>query len=161
MWTDIRERLASGILRAGFDHWSSLTADETVPNRCAFDPSDMPPDLLPHTVMLEVGAEPLNFRYRVIGDEVLRYMGQNYTGQWLSDIIHQAPPSTLFETLAKAVEGPEPIVSDTPFSDPDQLLYSSQEVVLPLRGANGQVSRLLTFVEFASTEPDLEEAQGS
>ena len=51
--------------------------------------------------MLEVDAAPLNFRYRVIGDEVLRFMGQNYTGQWLSDITHQAPPSTLFETCLK------------------------------------------------------------
>ena len=154
MWTELRERLGSDILRSGFDHWSSLAADKPVPSRCAFDPSEMPPDLLPHNVMLEVGAAPLNFRYRVIGDEVLRFMGQNYTGQWLSDITQQAPPSTLFETLSEAVNGPLPTLSDTPLSDPDQNLYSSQEVVLPLSGDDGQVSRLLTFVEFACAEPN-------
>ena len=154
MWTELRERLGSDILRSGFDHWSSLAADKPVPSRCAFDPSEMPPDLLPHNVMLEVGAAPLNFRYRVIGDEVLRFMGQNYTGQWLSDITQKAPPSTLFETLAEAVNGALPILSDTPLSDPDQNLYSSQEVVLPLSGDDGQVSRLLTFVEFACAEPN-------
>ena len=91
---------------------------------------------------------------RGIGDEVLRFMGQNYTGQWLSDITHQAPPSTLFETLSEAVNGALPILSDTPLSDPDQNLYSSQEVVLPLSGDDGQVSRLLTFVGFACAEPN-------
>ena len=154
MWTELRERLGSDILRPGFDHWSSLAADKPVPSRCAFDPSEMPPDLLPHTVMLEVDAAPLNFRYRVIGDEVLRLMGQNYTGQWLSDITHQAPPSTLFETLSEAVNGALPILFDTPLSDPDQNLYSSQEVVMPLSGDDGQVSRLLTFVGFACAEPN-------
>ncbi len=154
MWSKLRKQLETPTLQDGFDHWASLERDNPLPKRSSFDPSELPPHLLPHIVMLEVSTEPLDFRYRVIGDQVLRYLSNNHTGEWVSNIAHQAAPRPLFKTLADIVSRREPALSKMLFFDPGQDYLANTEIIFPLCLPDGQISRLLVFIDLV-TESEL------
>ena len=131
----------------GLEHWSALDRDAAVPYRQDFDPSELPPALLPHIVMMEVSADPLDFRYRVVGDHVLQHLSCNPTGTWMSESVHHGRSSKLFKTFTTAVRTRKPQRSGVLLTDPGKDYLSNEEIILPLCGADDGISRLLVFVQ--------------
>lgn len=149
---DSRAEFEAGLdperLRAGFAYWCSLLEKgEDVPRFSRFEPSAIP-RLLSNIILLEVREAPLDFRYRVIGQDVVDNLFANYTGQWLSDIPHQAEPGPLIDSLGAAVRERRPIHSSAPYIGPKRGYKAKHEIVLPLCDDDGRISRLLIFLEF-------------
>ena len=108
----------------------------------------MIPGLLSHIVLLEVRHDPLDFKYRIIGETVLLHFWRNYTGLWLSEIDHQSENSMLYAVLQQAVVERQAIYGKTPYVGPKQDFRENREVVLPLADTQGTVVRLMVFLEF-------------
>ncbi len=143
------------IVDAGVEYWDSLKFEgDDIPQWSSFDPSQIRP-LLSHIVLMEVGYEPLDFKYRIIGETVLLHFWRNYTGLWLSEIDHQSENSMLYSVLQQAVVERQAIYGKTPYVGPKQDFRQSREVVLPMADPEGRVVRLLVFLEFPrkSIEP--------
>ena len=141
----------SRILISGYEYWLSLVVDGEPPEYNLFNPMDLG-NLLPHVLLIKVAHEPLNFQYRIIGEDVLRNMNENYTGQWLSDIPHKAPPSALFDNFSKSVTQRAPVWSDTPYVGPHKDFLVNKELILPFVEGSRAIAKLLVLLDFIPIE---------
>lgn len=67
-------------------YWNGLRpAPDLLPGRQHFDPVDIPA-LLPYLWLLDVSRDPLRFRYRLSGTELVKAMGADFNGKYLDEI---------------------------------------------------------------------------
>lgn len=138
--------IQSSIVRRGYAYWRSRCADR-LPSRAMIDPTDIPA-LLPHVVIHGVQREPLDFVYRLIGTEVRRHMAEDRTGQWMSAVPGQRPPSQIWDNLARLVATGRPILNQTPYTGPHRDFLRMESVQLPLAADGVKVDMILVFVDF-------------
>ena len=63
-------------------YWCDIRpADRAMPGRQHFDPAAVP-RLLPMMRLYDVHRDPWRFRYRLMGTELVRQVGQDLTGTW-------------------------------------------------------------------------------
>jgi hypothetical protein len=88
-WTDHRiseDRSAwHPLVRRFYDYWLSVAPPGRLPGRQNIRPEDLIP-LLPRLWMVEVHRNPLRFRYRLVGTEIVRSVGRELTGGWLDEV---------------------------------------------------------------------------
>jgi hypothetical protein len=77
-------------VRQFYDYWLSVAPPGRLPGRQHIRPEDMVP-LLPRLWMLDVFRDPLRFRYRLVGTDIVRSVQRELTGQWLDE----AQPETV------------------------------------------------------------------
>lgn len=154
MFEDEHINTKSQILRLGYDYWSSLAVDGKPPEYKLFSPMSVG-NILPHVILLQVAHDPLDFQYRIIGDDVLRNLNEDYTGQWLSAIPHKASPSTLFTNFVKCVEQRAPVWSVTPYVGPHKDFLVNTELVLPFVDGGDDVAKLLVVLDFQPIEAEV------
>ncbi len=136
----------SDIVKQGYAYWRSRCAGR-LPARAMIDPADIPA-LLPHVVIHGVRRDPLDFVYRIVGAEVLRHMSENRTGQWMSAIPEQKPPSRIWDNLATIAETGRPLLNRTPYTGPHREFLRMESVQLPLAADGARVDMILVFVDF-------------
>lgn len=76
-------------LDALYRYWAGKRRDRRMPARCDIDPLDIPGDIWPHTMLLDVvwdGGAP-RFRYRRVGDVFWRAAGREPTGLFIDDVL--------------------------------------------------------------------------
>ena len=136
----------SDIVKRGYAYWRTRCGP-SLPSRAKIDPVDIPA-LLPHVVLHGVKHAPLDFVYRLIGTEVRRHMAEERTGQWMSAIPGQQPPSQIWNNLASIVANGRPILNDTPYVGPHSQFVRMESVQLPLAADGVHVDMILVFVDF-------------
>ena len=68
-----------------YDYWRSLVPPGRLPGRADLVPEDIAP-LWSRTWMLDVFRDPLRYRYRLCGTEMVRSYGREVTGRWLDEV---------------------------------------------------------------------------
>ncbi len=76
----------SEALRPLFQYWLAACGDKSLPARADIDPVEMPIQLLPNVVLVDVVPEPLRFRYRIVGTAVAQMLGEDWTGYFVDEI---------------------------------------------------------------------------
>lgn len=135
-----------------YSYWQKACNGRKMPARADLDPADLG-HVLPHILLHEVKRDPLDFRYRLIGSEVLRHFQRNYTGEWMSDIPHQRAPSELWSLLQSVVESGEPALASPPYAGPYKDFKSIETVVLPLAIDGKAVNMLFICIDFLKKQP--------
>jgi hypothetical protein len=74
---EINSSLIAGLER----HWDSVRA---MPRRDEIDPIELVP-WLPYVSMMELHYDPFRVRYRVVGTEVARIIGEDFSNRWLHE----------------------------------------------------------------------------
>jgi PAS domain len=100
VWTD--HRIADDrsdwnpTVRAFYEYWRAAAPPGRLPGRQHIAPEDIVA-LLPKVWLLDVHRNPLRFRYRLAGTEVVRSLRREVTGQWLDEAHPQllSSPNTL------------------------------------------------------------------
>jgi len=149
--TDLQSE--SLIVTAGHRYWLSLCGDQPVPDFGSFNPMDIG-SLLPNVILVKVSLEPLDFQYRIIGEGILANMHENYTGRWLSQIPHKAPPGALYDNFSRCVSQREPVRSDAPYVGPKKDFLINDGLILPFVEGGADIARLLVLLDFAPKETD-------
>jgi len=72
------------LVRRFYDYWLSVAPPGRLPGRQHIAPEDII-TLLPRLWMLDVFRDPLRFRYRLVGTEIVRSVQRELTGQWLDE----------------------------------------------------------------------------
>lgn len=67
-------------------YWSTKRSARLMPLRSDLSPIDMPRRLLPHLMIAEFTGEPFTIRYRLMGTEMVREFGEDFTGRTAADI---------------------------------------------------------------------------
>jgi len=71
-------------VRRLYDYWLSIAPPGRLPGRQHISPEDIAA-LLPRLWMCDVFRDPLRFRYRLVGTEIVRSVQRELTGQWLDE----------------------------------------------------------------------------
>lgn len=99
--------LTSEICRAGLAHWRGLRQDAPLPDREVLDPSGML-RLLPYTFLIDVLDGGNDFRYRLVGTNIVAHTPRDNTGLRLSEIEAQGTQRQLRALYGSAVAGRQP-----------------------------------------------------
>jgi hypothetical protein len=65
-------------------YWLAIRPPSLLPGRQHVDPAAIPA-LLPCIRLYDVFRDPWRFRYRLVGTELVRYMGRDPTGSWFGE----------------------------------------------------------------------------
>lgn len=132
---------------ASYAYWDRLRGARTMPARADIDPMDIP-KLLPSVLLYDVQAEPLDFRYRLIGTKIAGYLLADYTGKWMSELAHQRAPGRLWTAYTHVVTHLEPITSDAPYVGKYADFKTVEDLIMPLSADGETVNMLFVTVDF-------------
>lgn len=144
--TNVPASIRNRVIELGESYWLSKKKQETLPGRADIDPLDIP-TLLPQVVLLDVRRDPWDFRFRLIGTNIVHHLANDWTGTWMSEIEHMAPPSRIFTSCVEVAETGEPLRSETPYVGPHQNYVRAEDIILPLAADGTTPDMLLVFVE--------------
>jgi hypothetical protein len=68
-----------------YDYWRSIAPPDRLPGRQDLVPEDIAP-LWSRAWMLDVFRDPLRYRYRLCGTEMVRSLGREVTGEWIDEV---------------------------------------------------------------------------
>ena len=140
--------LLTPIVMETFDYWTSKVRNRTLPARRDLDPCEIP-NLLPWLILTDVFDDPLDFRYRLIGTQIVAQARRDLTGKRFSELDHAGPGSTVWTDRVKVVETRRPVFSTPPYCGPKAGIASVSGIHLPLSGDGRTVDMILTAVDFA------------
>jgi len=135
------------------DYWRGLAAPGRLPSYRAVDPAALA-RLLPYLVSIEVLAEPLDFRFRLMGEHVAMHNGRNVAGLCLGHLMAESRPSEatfyrrLFGYFQAVAESDKPLGARFDFHGSAGIPRSVEMVAMPLAGRGGEVERLLAAMVF-------------
>jgi hypothetical protein len=142
--------LLSPVLREGFGYWREKQGARAFPARADFDPLMEMPKLIRHMMLLDVLHDPLDFRYRLIGDKLRDHMSENWTGRRWSEIEQQRPPNPIWLHHQWVVENRLPRFIRPNYVGPHRQFMFIESAVLPLGAGPERVDMLMLFVDFLS-----------
>lgn len=78
-------QMRSQRVRRLHEYWRAKAETRgSVPQRRDIDPIELP-DLLPNLLLLDVEADPLRFRYRLVGTRIVDFSYHDFTGTYLDE----------------------------------------------------------------------------
>jgi len=147
--TNVPPTIRNRVIELGESYWASKCSDGRLPARSDIDPLDIP-SLLPQVILLDVRNDSWDFRFRLIGTNVVHHLSHDLTGKWMSEIDHMAPPSRIFNSCVEVASSGKPLRSDTPYVGPHQNYVRAEDIILPLASDGATPDMLLVFVEHFS-----------
>lgn len=151
LYADVPQSIRSRVIELGEAYWTSKLQNDRLPGRADIDPLDIPA-LLPQVILLDVRRDPWDFRFRLIGTNVVHHLSDDWTGSWMSEIEHMAPPSRIFNSCVDVASSGEPSRSETPYIGPHQDFVRAEDVILPLASDGVSPDMLLVFVEYSAKD---------
>jgi len=136
----------SGRLQALFDYWNVKRGAAPAPSRSDLDPVEIP-RLLPIVVLVDVRHDPLEFRYRLAGTELVQKARAEITGKPF-DEIHQGPHhDKVFAEYRRAVDECGPVVGRHEYVNDFGFYWRYERLLLPLIDAKGVVNMLFGGID--------------
>ena len=132
------------LVRRLYDYWRSLAPPDRLPGRQDLVPEDIAP-LWSRTWMLDVFRDPLRYRYRLCGTEMVRSYGREVTGGWL-DEVHPAlidNPQSRERLHFMAETGRATWRRGVPLWTHDPRHHLIETLIVPLAGDGRTVDKLL------------------
>ena len=80
-----REDAQSSALKQFYTYWERKRDDRALPLKADIDPAEIK-DILPFVIISDVHDAPLRVRYRLVGTEIVKLRGREFTGKWLHDV---------------------------------------------------------------------------
>ena len=136
------------ILRGAREYWDSKLGARLMPARRDFDPILEVPKLLPWIVLTDVLRDPLDFRYRLIGTEVVLRSRSNYTGKRFTELAHTAPPSQVWNDRVRVIESRAPVLAEPPYTGAVAEISRVCGIHLPLSDDGVAVNMIMTVVDY-------------
>jgi hypothetical protein len=142
------ESLTSTICRDGLEYWHHLRGERPMPSRDAVDPSAMR-TLLPYTFLVDVLEPGGDFRYRLVGTDIVAHTPRDNTGLRLSEITDQGTQNQLVALYTSVVGGKTPRFQRIAYRTRLGLRSWYETVVCPLADPNapGSVAMLIGWAE--------------
>ena len=138
--------MRSDVNRSLRDHWLSLRTGDTLPRWKDFDPV-MVRHLLPHLIVVDCLADPMRFRFRVIGTFVTSMAGRDSTGHMLDEELYGARLEAMTWHYRQCAETAEPLATlgTVHFVDRDWIV--AEHVFLPFTTADGNVDIIMAGLD--------------
>ncbi|HUL05645.1 MAG TPA: PAS domain-containing protein [Candidatus Acidoferrum sp.] len=141
---------ASADMNAIHAYWLAKRGQRRMPSRWDIEPTEIP-RLLRNLMLVDVLYDPIRFRYRLIGTNVVDATGENRTGKCFDTVeFITANPIVREQYVAAATTG-EPVHSMEPFYRLDnRRAYEVERLLLPLSSDGVAVDMILVYFHFKS-----------
>lgn len=124
--------------------WDEARGERAMPARGDIDPIKLGPALRHVTVIDVVAGDPIDFRYRVLGEQVIQAYGSNITGQLHTDIADRSAPAwPFYEAYVNCVTTHRMQSFDIQYRNHNKVLSNAKGRVWPLSEDGRTVSGLL------------------
>lgn len=139
--------LHSPVNRSLRDYWLALSGDAATPPAWRrFDPVEIP-KLLSHLVVVDVGQEPLRFRYRLVGTWITGLAGRDATGLDLNADLYGDRLDNMLWTYRRCVETAAPLATLGSIHFADKDWATAEHLFVPFAGEDGAVSKIVTSMD--------------
>ena len=139
--------LSAERLRDAYSYWRGKRRGRLMPCRSEIDPIEIPP-LLPYVMLIDVLADPLDFRYRLIGTAVRSISRRDYTGLLFSELPGKGKDSALCQGCEAVVHSKRPHSHSLPYVGGDAFVRACENVLLPLSDDRVNVTKILKVISF-------------
>lgn len=148
-----RSEITSDLIAGIEAHWQGLRGDRAMPRRDEIDPVELRP-WLPYVSIVEIHDDPFRVRYRVVGTEVARIIGEDFSNRWLDETGWSADSIFVNRLIYQKV-------ADTrqPLYGLSVLDYAGREdwifewVLLPLSNDGVRVTHCLSLDDLSTVAP--------
>ena len=130
-----------------FDYWLSKRQGKAPPRRADVRPGEIRP-YLPIVHLIDVHREPLRFRHRLVGTELVERTGRNVTGQWVDESLYGPATKDVFEGLKRVTEELRPYRTLANMNYLGNSSLQMEAMELPLVDDEGRASMLLRGASF-------------
>lgn len=120
------------------DLWDERRAGRPMPSRSAFVPEDLR-EWFGHVLILDVIEGGADFYYRLVGVEIARALGRDYTGCRMTECAYEMPRADVIREFREVVEARHPVLREGVVSwAPDRSWRTFKSVHAPL-ASDGQM----------------------
>ncbi|MBK8157780.1 MAG: PAS domain-containing protein [Rhodospirillaceae bacterium] len=148
-----RSQINSNVIAGVEQVWETLRGERAFPAREEIDPVAFR-SWLPYLSVMELHDGPFRVLYRLIGTEVARFAGEDFSGKWLHETgwsdKHQALNLILYERLFRTRQ---PVYGFSRVDWQGSSEYTFQWALLPLGDRVGAVSHCLSVDDFSHIAP--------
>lgn len=148
-----RSEITSQMIPGIVAHWDSLRGAREMPRRDEIDPLNLRP-WLPYISIVEIHHAPFRVRYRLVGTEVARIIGEDFSNRWLDETGWTAESITLNAMLySRVVEARQPLygLSTVEYGARPDLVF--EWVLLPLSDDGVTVTHCLSLDDLTTIAP--------
>ena len=128
-------------------YWRGKAGTDRLPQRRQMSVEELAAHL-PNLVFIDRHSDPVNFRIRLMGSEVVRKSLQDRTGQWFSDVAGMAHGTRFWRRYDWVARYSEPLFADVDYAGADETVRLCQDLILPLADEDGRVSSMMTLVTY-------------
>jgi hypothetical protein len=132
-----------------YAYWHAKRVGKTAPRRTDLDFADMA-DLLPIINLLEVEREPLGFRHRLVGAELVERLGRNARGRLVDEALYGPAAAEIFATLERLTSEIRPFRRRARLDWNGRSWLTLEAVELPLIDEDGRVDMILRGSSFST-----------
>jgi hypothetical protein len=132
------------------DYWLAKRGQRRMPSRADIEPTEIP-RLLRNVMLIDVLHDPVRFRYRLIGTNVVDATGENRTGKCFGRVEFFAANPIVMKQYGAVVATGDPVHSLEPFYRLDNgREYEVERLLLPLSSDGVTVDMILVYFHFKS-----------
>lgn len=143
----------SAIIRNGFEFWNRQKGEKDLPSWQDIDPSKMKP-LLPSLVVTHVKHDPLDFVDRIIGEIVCDKATESSNGLYWSQMPERTSDSQIWKAFEEVVRSKQITLKAIPYVGRYKEFLRIEALICPIADSSGQISKILTFVDYISHSED-------
>ena len=148
-----RHEITSKLITGLEAHWNALRGERVMPRRGELDPVNLVP-WLPYLSTMELHYDPFRVRYRVVGTEVARIVGEDFSNRWLDETgwgdSAIALNRLLYERVAESRAPSFGLSTITWQGKPDHVF---QWALFPLSSGGEAVTHCLSLDDFSTIAP--------
>jgi hypothetical protein len=134
-------------LKELYAYWLAKKGGRPAPCRADIDPVELG-RLLPYVTLVDVEQAPLRFRYRLVGTEIVRNVGDDFTGRYLDSFVRLSHRDAMAAEFTRVVERAQPSISDWEYSRGDGRHVRYERLILPLMADGATVDMLFGGMAF-------------
>ena len=125
-----------------FDYWLGKRGNRQAPARRNIKPMEIPA-LLPIVHLIDVHEDPLAFRHRLVGTEIVEMVGRDVTGKLVDESLYGKATREVFDGLAAVAWEVRPYRRLARLDYHDRPWLAMEALEMPLLDDDGRVNMIL------------------
>jgi hypothetical protein len=147
-----REDAQSSALKQFYAYWERKRDDRALPLKAEVDPAEIK-DILPFVIISDVHDSPLRVRYRLVGTEIVKLRGREFTGKWLHEVQwHPVFHERLLREYRVLIDERRPLLGIDDLYSADGPRAAYEWGMFPLSEDGGRVSHCLAIEDHRGLE---------
>jgi hypothetical protein len=138
--------MANDVIAQARSYWERIRGERMMPRRRDLDPVDIP-RLLPFVMLVDVLADPLDFRFRLIGSSIQAILARNYAGRRFSELPHMRKGNVIWAEYEAVVAYHRPTSAIINYVGSDRYVQAVRHCLMPLSNDDRALNMIFAAVE--------------